>query len=179
MKKVEKSNIENWKAIAEMMYNERLVKKTTTKTVDCNGDVVGVIHVTHCSIDQKLAGFIAINTPIANNPICQARVKKALEDGDVNCICIHCYAERLLAFRKKMQPSLMYNQHLLTSHILAESEIAPIPVYDGIAVRFEQFGDVSNAIQAENYVRIAGYHENQTFATWSKIITFIRMYITV
>lgn len=150
-----KSNVAMWRENAQRAWDEIHENKHD------------VIHVTIPSNDDKLAGFNGINTSVANNPICASRRAHALAIGDYNNICIWCYADKLLNFRKSLDIACMYNQHILTSHLLTDTEIDDIPL-TALNVRFEMFGETSSITHAENYDLIAIRRNEHFFGWWSK-----------
>ena len=111
--------------------------------------------------------MLGINTSVTNNPYCIARRAAALKRGDLDCVCLKCYAENLLCCFKPTELAALYNQHILTSHLLTDEEIAAINLNTD-KVRFEMFGDVSNVTQARNYIRIAKANKYTAFGAWSK-----------
>lgn len=155
------NDVQDWQNVAENAFNYRM------KTVKRSS---GFVQVTIPDIHHKLAGLLGINTTITNNPCCIGRRNKALKCGDCNHVCLGCYANNLMNswMYKPAELLAMYNQHILTSHLLTEDEIRGIDLVPNKTVRFEMFGDTSNTVQAENYVRIPRYWENNSFGVWSK-----------
>lgn len=164
--KKQSANIANWKENAEKAYSERLLQSNCEKAM-INGIETPIVHVTKCAENNKLAGFGGINTTVKNNPICLQRRAAALLNNDLSCICLYCYAESYNNYIPATEKAGLYNQQILTSHLLSEKEIATIKL-NRENVRFEMFSDVSNVIQARNYIRIARYFKNRYFAVWSK-----------
>ena len=145
----------NWEGVCEQSYKELLPKKH------------GVIHTTVPDSAHKLAGGTGINTSVRNNPICAARRQKAIETEDYSCVCIECYADNICGAYGSLEKALEYNQYILTHRILAKDEILQIPIWT-LYVREEMFGDVTNLIQAINYVNIAKYRPDKKVTVWSK-----------
>lgn len=57
------------------------------------------------------------------------------------------------------------NSRLLTSHLF---HIDEMPVLNDSIFRFEAFGDLINATQARNYIRLAKANPHTMFALWTK-----------
>ena len=144
-----------WEAICEQSYYELLPRKH------------GIVHTTIPDEKHKLAGGTGINTPVRNNPICAARRAKAIEEEDFDCVCIGCYADNLTGCYPDLEKALEYNQYILTHRILTREEILQIPIWT-LYLREEMFGDVTNLIQAINYIHIAEYRPDKVVAVWSK-----------
>lgn len=148
----------NWKEIAKKVYEEKIK----------SGKKDGRLHITEPDKSHKLAGFTGINTAVTNNPLCALRRKNALDSArfGLDCICVNCYADNCCMRYSNLNDVLIYNQHILTSHLLEDNEIAFLPLKE--YTRFEMFGDVSNTMQAKNYIKIARYYSDRKFAVWSK-----------
>ena len=155
------NSVQDWQGIAQRAYEYRMenVKRAN-----------GYVQITVPDIAHKLAGLLAINTSITNNPCCIARRNKALKCNDCGHVCLGCYASNLMYgwMYKPAEQLCLYNQYLLTSHLLSEDEIKHIDLIPNKTVRFEMFGDTSNTVQAENYVRIPYYWSSCNFGVWSK-----------
>lgn len=162
-------NITSWKAIAEKAYKERSETKPGLQEsyINSKGERVQVVHVTIPSDDHKLKGLLGINTSVTNNLFCVARRDHALKTGDGKCVCLGCYADNCLNRFKQAEKAALYNQHILAGHILTDEEISHICIYTRFC-RFEMFGDISNIIQARNYIRIARANKSVNFGAWSK-----------
>ena len=161
-------NVKTWRENAEKAYAERLETKAGQKDVK-NG--LAIVHLTIPSDDHKLAGGWGINTSVTNNPYCIARRNWALKNGKLDCVCLACYADNLMNCYKTAEKTALYNQHILSSHLLTDEEISLIDFEKDDSrryVRDEMFGDSGNLIQARNYVRIAKYWSKLKFGAWSK-----------
>ena len=161
-------SVKEWKNVAENAFNYRM---KTVKRAN------GYVQITVPDAIHKLAGLLAINTSITNNPCCIARRNKALKCGDCGHVCLGCYASNLMYgwMYKPAEQLCLYNQYLLTNHLLSEDEIKHIDLVPDKTVRFEMFGDTSNTTQAENYVRIPQYWDKNNFGVWSKNIGHYKM----
>lgn len=155
------NDVQEWQDIAKKAYEYRMANVKRAN---------GYVQITIPDENHKLAGNQGINTSITNNPCCIGRRNKALQCGDCNHVCLGCYANNLMLswMYKPAELLCMYNQHILTSHLLTEDEIKHIDLVAGKNTRIEMFGDTSNTIQAENYVRIPRYWETTNFGVWSK-----------
>ena len=125
------------------------------------------VHVTMHDEEHKLCGMQSVNTSVKCNPICIARIRKAMEENDDKCICISCFADYQLNYKASLQRALTENTRILTSHDLTDEEIASINLYTRF-VRIESFGDVQNVTQAKNYIRIMYANPDIGFGVWTK-----------
>ena len=125
------------------------------------------IHVTLHDSEHKLAGMQSISTSVKSNPVCQARIKKALEENDFECVCLHCFAENQLNYKISLKEHLENNVKALTERLLTDEEIEEINLYTAF-VRIESFGDTRNVIQAMNYLKIIESNPDLHFGVWTK-----------
>ena len=118
------------------------------------------------NLTAKMDGIPAISTSVILNPYCQQRAKNP------DTICAHCFAIATVNRYSALSKHLEENTAVLTGRILEPSEL-PVFGYNVGMVRFEAFGDLSNAIQAINYFNIANASKHVHFALWTKNPRFI------
>ena len=119
------------------------------------------MHITQHSPNGKLAGFQSINTDTTTNAFC---IKNAELD---NGICKHCYARRLLMFRKTTQQALARNTAELSERLLTKKEIVQIKL-DGDYIRLHSFGELINKTHFRNFANIVKANPDKNFALWTK-----------
>ena len=117
--------------------------------------------------EHKLAGIDSVGTTMQGNERCNQRILTALLTGDLDNICLKCYADRLTSTYKPLDAKLEVNLFILSTRILTEEEIANINLLT-FFVRIESFGDVMNKTMCINYINIIRYYNMQNFAIWSK-----------
>lgn len=110
--------------------------------------------------EGKMRGIKSISTSPLLNHNCQKN------RSICGSICQKCFSHALCGFRKSLRASLEANTKLLTSRVLADSEL---PNLTGESVfRFCSFGDLNNETQLQNYINIAKKNPGTKFALWSK-----------
>jgi|TARA_R110000803_G_scaffold63709_1_gene124418 hypothetical protein len=115
----------------------------------------------------KLDGFKAISTNTRTNKFCLK-----MNEAKKETICTHCYSHTMLkGFRKNMAPALQRNSDLLSSRMLARSEI---PIILEAFFRFSAHGELINMQHLINLVEIAVYNPHCTFSLWTKRKDFIK-----
>lgn len=124
------------------------------------GEALAGVHYT-TDHTGKMRGLTSVSTSVLDNTICAARRM------DRESICAHCFAAAQMGLYKNMQPVFANNLNMLSSRLLEPKEIPVILTASGY-LRGESFGDVMNAIQAANYLRIAKYNPWCKFAVWTK-----------
>jgi hypothetical protein len=80
-------------------------------------------------------------------------------------VCSHCYARRLEGFRPTLVAKLAANTEILTTKKLDDDEI---PKILDRYFRFDAFGELTNSVQLENYMKIATANPETTFSLWTK-----------
>lgn len=152
--------VKDWKAEAEKLYNARLESGKASAFLPFP-------HVTTHDTGHKLSGIQSISTSMRLNPVCTARIEKALCEYDFSCICLSCYADRLIGAYGLEDKGLGYNLYLLACTELTDEQATLTPI-SALYSRVESFGDVANTLHAENYIRIIRNHSLQHFGIWSK-----------
>lgn len=119
----------------------------------------------------KMTGILSISTSVLKNALCAFRRKlsEVLKRNDHKCICEKCFAANHTSYRKSLRDKLARNTELLTSDIITVREM-PALHSDIEIFRIESFGDISNVIQAINYLNLVRKPENKhvIFAWWTK-----------
>jgi hypothetical protein len=108
----------------------------------------------------KLSGLLGINFNPLDNEFC---AKQAGKEGTV---CEACYSRRMLATFRKMCVAPFTENAKLMSHFIPDQELPRFPV--GATIRFLAHGELQNATQAMNFVRIANANPASSFAIWTK-----------
>ena len=80
-------------------------------------------------------------------------------------VCAYCFANTTIERRPSVEDALQRNTEILTKRLLDPEEI---PFFNRVFFRFESFGDLHNAIQAQNYITIAARNTHCNFAWWTK-----------
>ena len=114
----------------------------------------------------KMEGIPSISTNKFLNENCKAM----MNSDNPNCICKHCYVDRVTARYKDLEPCLTHNQGILTTRILNKGEIKSLSKFflNTTIVRFESFGDLNNEIQLINYMNLARACKYTKFALFTK-----------
>lgn len=112
---------------------------------------------------KKLAGISSISTSVHDNLFCKCRQKIT------DCICQYCYAFSQQAYQTGLR------EHNILNGFILRNILIPVPVFKRLNIMFpylriESFGDVSNVIQARNYIRIIKAFPSKRCAIWSKNI---------
>lgn len=115
----------------------------------------------------KMEGVPAVSTSCLMNPYCLARLEKAIDEGDTECICIQCYAMDGVAYKKGLRDNLLQNFELLNSRVLSEEELIKVRKFVEI-FRIEAFGDAASVTQCINYINIVNINPHVTFTAWTK-----------
>lgn len=116
------------------------------------------VHIT-TNHNDKMEGMLSLSTSTLLNEFCQAYAKS------VDNICHYCYAQKMMKRFSNLEKALAKNHEVLTSRILEDDEI---PFLNCAFFRFEAFGDLSNATQFINYMKIAKMNPHCNFAIWTK-----------
>lgn len=113
------------------------------------------------NMSGKMEGIPAISTSCKCNERCLARMKNP------NLICHYCFADATTDRYDALQAHLEDNVEVLTDYILP---LDALPRFKGDVskVRFEAFGDLINATQAANYIRIARENPTARCTLWTK-----------
>ena len=108
----------------------------------------------------KLKGLSGINFSPLDNEFCMSMA------GKEGTVCGHCYSRKMLkTFRKNAEPAFAKNSRELS--ILRNEEDLPSFI-QGSFVRFLAHGELHNATQAQNFIRIAKKSPRSSFALWTK-----------
>lgn len=107
----------------------------------------------------KMAGFMSASTSCICNPACMARMK------DESSICSKCFSAAMHKRYGALASCLERNTEVITGKLF---EIDELPMINAAFFRFESFGDLSNVIQARNYLRICKRNPWTRFALWTK-----------
>lgn len=123
-------------------------------------------HKTTKRSKSKLDGLVSISTSPRKNPMCSARSKMF----DDSSICKHCYAMRFTKMYKGLAERLDNNFDILADRVWSSEELKEMLEFSitTMYARIEAFGDVSNVIQARNYIRIIKLFPNTTWGVWTK-----------
>lgn len=101
----------------------------------------------------KMEDIPCIGTTCKLNNHCQKRVKKAIEEGNLNCICLKCYAKKTLSMYEKLEKRSEENYKLLNSTIISEDLLPVFKRFVDVA-RIEPFGDADSVECCLNYIHI-------------------------
>lgn len=112
---------------------------------------------------NKLEGICSVSSSVHDNCFCKARQKL------IDCICSHCYAYNQQAYQTGLK------EHNILNGIILRNVLIPVRFFKLLTIifpyiRIESFGDVSNVIQARNYIRIIKAFPGKRCAIWSKNI---------
>lgn len=113
------------------------------------------------NMSGKMHDIPAISTSCKCNERCLARMKNP------DLICHYCFADATTDRYDALQAHLEDNVEVLTDYILP-MEFLPRFKEDVDMLRFEAFGDLINATQAGNYIRIARANPQAACALWTK-----------
>ena len=119
---------------------------------------VSLLHITS-DHTGKMEGMASISTPVSCNGRC---AKNAQIPGS---ICEACYAARMMKMYPALESCLKENFKVLTKRLLEPEEL---PLLNYALFRIESFGDISNVIQAQNYLRLIKTNPHVHFGWWSK-----------
>lgn len=90
---------------------------------------------------------------------------------DIRLICAHCFSDRQQDRQKNTRDKLIRNTYLYAFCEIPQEAfdglIDNLIKYDDI-FRLESFGDLMNACQFENYLRLVRGNPHTTFAEWTK-----------
>jgi len=125
------------------------------------------VHITR-HVSGKLAGIVSINTSPTSNQFC---INLAKND---KTICSHCYARRLVGFRRSLAAKLEMNTRLLT-----EAPLETVPKNLPRYVRLHSFGELINDQHMENFIEIALANPQTTFSLLTKRPEIVARYIDV
>jgi hypothetical protein len=125
----------------------------------------------HISImTGKLEGLRAVSTNTITNPFCVRQNACGIADN----ICTKCYSHTMLkSYRKNMQPALERNSVLLSSRVLALSEI---PFLNDAILRVNAHGELINETHLVNIVQIANANPHCIVTLWTKRKDIITKY---
>ena len=126
------------------------------------------MHVTKHNDNQKMAGFVSLNTSMHNNKYCQ----KMSQNKDL--ICSRCYAHRFEAMFPNLRNTLAKNSELLSNRELTSNEIYATGFSMRKAVRFNSFGELINKKHYKNLVKIAEHFPDTIFTLWTKRSNLVR-----
>lgn len=107
----------------------------------------------------KMEGITCLSTSNLCNPFCAARKDRA------DMICSRCYADATCKNYKGLRENMQRNTEILTSTLF---EISDFPIINAMIFRLEAFGDLVNATQAINYLRLCKANPGVKFALWTK-----------
>ena len=111
------------------------------------------------NMSGKMSGINCLSTSNLCNPFCAARKK------DCASICSRCYADTTVRRYSALNKNMERNSEILTARLL---ELDELPMINAAIFRFEAFGDLINATQARNYIRLAKVNPHTMFALWTK-----------
>ncbi len=105
-----------------------------------------MIKITTHSKNTKMEGLQSISTSPLINKNCHKnrRVKGS--------VCQKCYSHTYNKMRPALKEALKHNTRELSTSLIDRSEL---PFINAGFFRLESFGDLNNAIQLENYCRLA------------------------
>lgn len=143
--------------LKKLSHNGKDIK--TARGNDAAALVSGLWVVNH--FKRKLEGICSISSSVHDNCFCKARQKI------IDCICKYCYA----AAQQSYQTGL--KEHNILNGIILRNVLIPVNAFKALVIifpylRIESFGDVSNVIQARNYIRIIKAFPGKRCAIWSK-----------
>lgn len=124
------------------------------------------------SMGGKMKDVYAISTLSLVNPMCIRRMQVR------GIVCNHCYVKRSLHITAIL--NYVQNFFVLTAGPIAPEFIPVINPKHSVKhpiIRLESMGDLANAIQAENYLRIAAANLDFRFALWTKNPNYLAMAI--
>lgn len=110
---------------------------------------------------NKMDGIQSVSTSVKLNPICKFRAQCG------NSVCAHCYASKLVGYRRKLAECLETNHEILNNHLLSETEAMQVEFTTALG-RIEAFGDVASVTCARNYIRIIRANPETKFGIWTK-----------
>ncbi len=155
------------KAFAILETITEKTKLTITKVINL---VLCLWIVNHMS--NKLEGICSISSSVHDNCFCKAR--QAIKD----CICKFCYAYNQQSYQTGLK------EHNILNGIILRNVLIPIKAFKALTIvfpylRIESFGDVSNVIQARNYIRIIKAFPEKRCAIWTKNILIWKQAIDI
>lgn len=109
----------------------------------------------------KMEGMTSLSTYFGKNPFCLAH--REIKGS----ICEKCFVPSALRF-KNNDGKYIENYNILTSREITTDEIKSLKFDNLRFVRLEAFGDIANAQQMENYVKICNYYKDTRFTLWTK-----------
>ena len=131
--------------------------------VEKYGDILCANHT------GKMYGMHSISTSSKKNGYCTRRCEAMEKSGNTNCICSHCFANRIQETYSALESKLIRNTEILTTKI--------IPVNEWFTVsrsifRLESFGDLNTGnagiVQFTNYCNLCRANPQTTFTIWTK-----------
>lgn len=134
---------------------DKLKKQDSQSLVNC------IWIVNH--LKNKLENISSISSSVHDNLFCRCRQK--IKD----CICAYCYAYAQQSYQTGLK------EHNIINGLILRNVLLPVATFKTLKIlfpylRIESFGDVSNVIQARNYIRIIKAFPEKRCAIWSKNI---------
>lgn len=136
-----------------------------TKKAGCTVNA-SPIHISE-KMTGKMNGIISISTCVLVNPVCIARVNHAIKSGNLDCICLSCFATGTTNHYNALRDNTVINSALLSTVILP-LDLLPRFKNEIDIVRLESFGDTMNTIQAVNYINLCKVNPHVHFTVWTK-----------
>lgn len=139
-----------------------LIKRIEKDSDDVNAWTALVTDAMCTKHQDKMLNMISVSTS------CLITCADNKMRDDPELICSACFSENQQDRQQGTREKLIRNAYLFAFHDIPEKAFMAVDLSDHDTFRLESFGDLMNATQFKNYLKLIRTHENVTFTEWTK-----------